>query len=325
LVAYILRRVLISVPVLLVASFIVFLLVTWSGNPLAELKATPGISPATIKVREHELHLDEPVLTRYVRWIGSAAHGDLGESSKFHEPVRDVLARRLAVTFRLVFVATILGVLLAMAIGVYSAVRQYSVFDHLATFFAFVFFSMPVFWLAAVLKDVAIRINTGLHHRIFFTVGEATPNLGAGLLGHWSDQLGHLILPSLTLMLISIAGWSRYQRAAMLDVLHSDYVRTARAKGLSEPRVLWRHALRNALIPVVTIVALDFGAVLGGAVVTEFVFSWKGMGVLFIESLENQDVNVVLGWLLVTATLVVLFNLLADIVYGYLDPRLRRG
>ncbi len=322
---YIVRRVAISIPVLLLASFIVFALVSWSGDPLAELKATPGISPATLKVRERQLHLDEPVVERYYNWIKGASHGDLGESVKLHEPVRTLLWRRLGVTFRLVFVATLLGVLIAVAIGMYAAVKQYSVFDHVSTFLALVFFSMPVFWLAAVLKDLGIRANTALHRRIFFTVGEGTPNLAGGLVSHWSDQFGHLLLPSITLILISIAGWSRYQRAAMLDVLNSDYVRTARAKGLSEGVVLRRHALRNAFIPVITVIALDFGAVLGGAVVTELVFSWKGMGVLLIESLENQDVNVVLGWLLVSAGLVIVFNLLADIAYGYLDPRLRDG
>jgi peptide/nickel transport system permease protein len=235
------------------------------------------------------------------------------------------LRRRLAVTLRLVLVATVIGVLIAIAIGVFSAVRQYSVFDYGSTALAFIFYSMPVFWLAAVLKDIGIRINRSVGHTIFYTFGERTPNLANGLVGTWSDRIGHLILPSLTLILISVAGWSRYQRATMLDVLHTDYVRTARAKGLSESQVLRRHALRNALIPVVTVVALDFSAVLGGAVVTETVFAWHGMGSLLIESLFERDTNVVLGWLLVAAALVILFNLLADIYYGYLDPRIRRG
>jgi peptide/nickel transport system permease protein len=184
---------------------------------------------------------------------------------------------------------------------------------------------MPVFWLASVLKDVGIRINQALDRRLFFTVGERTPNLSADFFGTMSDRIGHLILPSLALILISVAAWSRYQRTTMLEVLDADYVRTARAKGLTNRRVIGRHALRNALIPVVTVVALDFGTVLGGAVITETVFSWKGMGVLLIESLENHDTNVVVGWLLVAAAFIILFNLLADILYGYLDPRIRRA
>jgi peptide/nickel transport system permease protein len=323
--AYIVRRLAISIPILIAASFIVFLLVSTAGDPLSELRSRPGISEATIKARERELNLDKPLLQRYGNWARSAIRGDLGESTEFNEAVRSVLVRRLAVTFRLVVFATFIGVLIAVAVGVFSAVRQYSPFDYGATFFAFVFFSMPVFWLAAVIKDLGIRFNTAVGQRLFFTVGEQTPNVTGGFLSIWSDRIGHLVLPSVTLVLISVAGWSRYQRATMLDVLHTDYVRTARAKGLSEFQTLRRHALRNALVPVVTIVALDFSTILGGAIVTETVFSWKGMGILLIESLENQDVNMVLGWLLITAALVITFNLLADIFYGVLDPRIRRG
>jgi peptide/nickel transport system permease protein len=322
---FILRRLAIAIPILFVASFVVFMLVATSGDPLAGLRAQPGVSAATIKAREHELKLDQPLLQRYGNWVKGAVHGDFGESQHFHESVSSLLRRRLAVTLRLVLVATVIGVLIAIAIGVFSAVRQYSVFDYGSTALAFIFYSMPVFWLAAVLKDVGIRINRAVGHTIFFTFGERTPNLAKGLVGTWSDRIGHLILPSLTLILISVAGWSRYQRATMLEVLHTDYVRAARAKGLSEAQVLRRHALRNALIPVVTVVALDFSAVLGGAIVTETVFAWHGMGSLLIESLFERDTNVILGWLLVASAIVILFNLLADIYYGYLDPRIRRG
>jgi peptide/nickel transport system permease protein len=141
----------------------------------------------------------------------------------------------------------------------------------------------------------------------------------------WSDRLGHLVLPALTLVLIQVAGWSRYQRASMLEVLNADYVRTAKAKGLPPARVITRHAMRNALIPIVTLVAIDFGLLLSGAVITERVFGWAGMGRLLLDSLTRQDINVVQAWLLVSATMVIVFNLLADILYGYLDPRIRRG
>jgi peptide/nickel transport system permease protein len=184
---------------------------------------------------------------------------------------------------------------------------------------------MPVFWLAAVLKDVGVRINRATGTRIFYTIGERTPNLDAGFIGQWTDRFSHMLLPSLTLILISVAGWSRYQRASMLDVLRADYVRTARAKGLSESKVVRNHALRNAMIPLVTVVALDFAAVMSGTIVTETVFAWKGMGTLLIEALNAQDTNVILGWLLITAVIVILFNLAADIYYGYLDPRIRNG
>jgi peptide/nickel transport system permease protein len=321
---FILRRLAISIPILIVASFLVFVLVAAAGDPLAELRANPRISDEVVRVRERELQLDEPIVVRYKSWATGVVRGDLGESYTFNEPVRTLLARRLGVTFRLVFVATVLGVAIAIVVGAAAAVRQYSVFDHASTFFAFVFFSMPVFWLAAVLKDLGIRANDRLGRTVFFTVGEQTPNLDTGFLDVWWDRLGHMILPTVTLILVSVAGWSRYQRATMLDVLGADFVRTARAKGLSGFQVVRRHALRNALIPVVTVVALDFGTILGGAVVTENVFAWKGMGTLLVESLKSYDTNVVAGWLLVTAALVVAFNLVADVLYGYLDPRIRR-
>ena len=322
---YIIRRLATSIPVLLVASVVVFLLVATSGDPLSSLKASPNASPETIRAREIELNLDKPLYQRYAIWAKDAVRGDLGESTKFNEPVSSVIWRRLGVTVRLVLFATVLGVLIAIAIGVFSAIRQYSWFDHSSTAFALIFFSMPVFWLAAVLKDVGVRINRATGTRIFYTIGERTPNLDAGFIGQWTDRFSHMLLPSLTLILISVAGWSRYQRASMLDVLRADYVRTARAKGLSESKVVRNHALRNAMIPLVTVVALDFAAVMSGTIVTETVFAWKGMGTLLIEALNAQDTNVILGWLLITAVIVILFNLAADIYYGYLDPRIRNG
>lgn len=321
---FILRRILISIPVLVVASFVVFVLVASAGDPLAELRSLPGISEETIRVRERELGLDEPLLERYADWVSGVVRGDLGESTSLNEPVDELLWRRLGVTFRLVFAATVVAVVIAVAVGVWSARRTYSVFDHSATMLSFLFFSMPVFWLAAVLKDLGIRFNDLVGRRIFFTVGEETPGLDTGFLGTWADRIGHLLLPSLTLILISVAAWSRYQRATMIEALQADYVRTAHAKGLTEGQVLRRHALRNALLPVVTVVALDFSTILGGAVLTETVFGWKGMGVLLVESLQEQDTDVVLGWLLVTAVLVIIGNLVADILYGVLDPRIRR-
>ncbi len=305
------------------SSFIVFVLVaTAGGDPLADLRLRPGISEGTIELRRKQLHLDEPVLQRYGNWATSAITGDLGKANGGEE-VRPLLFRRLGVTLRLVVFATIIAVILAVFIGSVGAVKQYSKFDYTATFFAFVFFSMPVFWLAAILRDVGIRINASIGRRLFFVVGEQTPGLGGGFLNVQADRLGHVILPSLTLILISMASWSRFQRGSMLEVLHADYIRTARAKGLSGRRVLFRHALRNALIPVVTIVAIDFATILGGAVITETVFGWTGMGRLLVDGLKDSDVNVVQAWLLVAAVLVISFNLVADLLYGYLDPRTR--
>lgn len=323
--AFVLRRLAISVPLIIVASLLVFVLVAASGDPLASLRANPNISEETIELRRRQLNLDKPVIVRYVLWAKGALRGDFGRSSVDNEPVRPKLMRAVGVTLRLLFGAVLLAVLLGVGVGVLAALRQYSRFDYVATFFAFVFFSMPVFWLAAVLKDMGIRINKLIGFNLFFTVGEQTPGLEGGFFDIWSDRLGHLVLPVLTLILIQMAAWSRYQRASMLDVLNADYVRTARAKGLSPSRVVVRHAMRNALIPIVTLVAIDFGLLLSGAVITERVFAWSGMGRLLVDALDRKDTNVVQAWLLVSATMVVVFNLLADILYGYLDPRIRRA
>lgn len=323
--AFTLRRLAVSIPVIIASSFIVFMLVaTAGGDPLADLRLRPGVSEGTIQLRRQQLNLDKPVLERYGIWVKGAVQGDLGRSIS-NEEVRPLLARRLAVTMRLVLLATFISVLLAMTIGSFSAVKQYSKFDYASTSMAFVFFSMPVFWLAAVLRDLGIRFNERVGRRIFFTVKEQSPDVAGGLFAVWGDRIGHLILPTLTLVLIQMASWSRFQRGSMLEVLNADYIRTARAKGISGVRVLFRHALRNALIPVVTVVAIDFGLILGGAVVTEYVFGWSGMGTLLVNALRVKDVNVVQAWLLVTAVLVVAFNLVADLLYGFLDPRTRRG
>ncbi|MGH9164981.1 MAG: ABC transporter permease, partial [Acidimicrobiales bacterium] len=311
--------------VVLAASFVVFVLVaTAAGDPLADLRLRPGVSEATIALRRQQLHLDQPVLTRYAGWISAAVRGDLGRSNG-GEAVGPLVARRLAVTLRLVLMATVVAALVAVAVGTLGALRPYSAFDQGSTVVSLICFSLPVFWLAALLRDVGIRINQAVGHRVFFVVGEQTPNLGGGWVAVWLDRLGHLLLPSLTLVLFQMATWSRFQRASLREVLDADHVRTARAKGLSPSRVLLRHGLRNALLPVVTLVAIDFAAVLGGTVVVETVFGWSGMGRLLVEALKIKDVNVVQGWLLAAAVLVVAFNLLADVLYGGLDPRIRRG
>jgi peptide/nickel transport system permease protein len=321
---FILRRLLISIPVIIVASFIVFSAVAAAGDPLAEIRGRPGISPQTIELRERELNLDKTIPQRYAIWAGDAITGDFG-STVGGRDVREELTRAFQVTFRMIFLAVLLAVVVAVAIGVVSAVRQYSLADYGATFFAFVFFSMPTFWLAGILKDLGIRFNQRAGRRLFFTIGEQTPNLSGDFWTVWSDRLGHLALPTLTLALISMAAWSRFQRAAMLDVLNSDYVRTARAKGLDEGRVIVKHALRNALIPLTTVVAIDFGVLIGGAVITETVFAWRGAGSVLLEGIRRNDVNVVTAWLFAAAAVVVTFNLIADIVYGLLDPRIRNA
>jgi peptide/nickel transport system permease protein len=338
---FVIRRLLVSILVLIASSVLVFTLVANSSDPLGDLLGRrPLPTKATILERRKELHLVQAscqpqtglhcagnsVLTRYRIWATGFLHGDFGKSTARNDSVGHELWKRLVVTLRMVILASLLAIMLAIVVGVVSAVRQYSWVDNTATFFGFLFLSTPVFWLAALLKIYAgIRINNLLGHRWIYTIGEQSSNLSGSLVHRWGDYLGHLVLPTIALTLITYAAWSRYQRAAMLDVLNSDYVRLARAKGVPRGKVMVKHALRNALIPLTTVVAIDFGTLFGGAIVTESVFNWQGMGRFLIDGINNSDVNVVLAWLMVSAVIIVLFNLLADVLYAYLDPRIRFG
>jgi peptide/nickel transport system permease protein len=323
--SYLLRRVAAGVAVLFVASFLMFLLVSLSGNPLAKLQANPQISRATIEAARVQLHLNEPLLQRYWLWLDGFLHDSFGTSTT-GQPVGAQVGARLLVTVRLVVPAVILSVIVGVLVGVVSAVRQYSVVDHVLTGLAYLLYSTPVFVVAILLKDfLAVDVNKAAGHTVLYTIGENTPGT-TGTTNVALDTAAHTVLPVLTLVLITCATWSRYQRAAMLDVLNADYVRLARAKGLSPRRVLYTHALRNALIPVVTVISLDFATILGGAVITEVAFGWEGMGRFLLEGLtgpESPDVYVVQAWLMIAATVVIVFNIIADLLYGLLDPRIR--
>lgn len=323
--AFILRRLGAGLLVLAVGTFFLYILVSLSGNPLANLMANPHISPATINAARIELHLNEPLMQRYWTWLTGVLHGNFGISTT-GQAVGPQIWPRLWVTMQMVIPAVVISVVIGIGLGVISAVRQYSIVDHVSTALAYVFYATPVFVIAILLKDfLAVKVNNAVGHPVLYTIGQNNP----GTTGAWSvfvDALAHDVLPVLTLVLITYAAWSRYQRASMLDVLNADYIRLARAKGLSRRRVLYVHALRNALIPVTTVVALDFAVILGGALITEIVFGWEGMGRFFFEGLTgpvSPDVNVVMSYVTVVAAVVVCFNILADIVYGLLDPRIR--
>jgi peptide/nickel transport system permease protein len=327
-IAFVIRRVLVSIPVLIASSFITFILVKLVGDPLSYLKLrNPPVPHSTIVNESHRLGLDRPWLDQYWHWIeGVVVHGNFGQAIHASDNIRPELFSALGVTARLVILAILISLALAVVTGVYSAVRQYSVTDHTATFFGFLFLSMPVFWFAVLLKEAGIWYNKNVSAQTFYTIGEKSVYLANN--SFWnrtSDYFGHLILPTIVLSLVSYAGWTRFTRASMLEVLNSDYVRLARAKGLKPRQVLTRHALRTALIPLTTVTALDIASLLGGAILTEIVFQWHGMGYLFVTDLNNIDFNSLLAWVLVTATLVILFNLLADILYGVLDPRIRHA
>ena len=317
---YIARRVLYTVPVLLVSSFLSFIFVSLAGNPAAQLRQNPRFSLLTLHHLEHRYHLDKPLVVQYGYWLQSAFTHKLGTSLTTLQPVWPDITRTLGHTTQLIVLSETLALLVGVAIGVYSAVRQYSFFDHLATAFSFLGYAMPTFWLALLLQIVFVDVYLHWHLRIVYTAGLSS-SLGGGT---WSvDRLQHLALPAMTLCIISLALYSRYMRAAMLDVINSDYVRTARGKGLPEWRVIAQHVFRNALIPLTTVAALNVGGLLGGAIVTESVFSLDGIGYYFVTKLANLDLYAVMAYLMVTAVIIIGFNLLADIAYGFLDPRIR--
>ena len=319
---YVVRRLLYSAVVLVAASFLVFTFVTVSGDPLAQLRITPNVSEQSKQNIIDRKHLDDPVVVRYGYWVRDAVTNEFGTTLLGDRPILPDLWRVMKNTLQLVVAAELLAIVVAVLIGVYSAVRQYSAFDYAATTFSFLGLATPVFWLALMLQVLVVQIYETTGHRIFPIANLNSIDPGSGI--HFAlDRAHHLVLPVLVLMVASVASYSRYVRASMLEVLNSDYVRTARAKGAPERRVRMRHAFRNALIPLVTLVALSFGNLLGGAIVTETVFSLDGMGLYFVNALLAHDPYPVMAWLMVTATMIIVFNLLADIAYGLLDPRVR--
>jgi peptide/nickel transport system permease protein len=323
------RRIISSVFVLLASSFLVFALCAASFDPLAKFRQKqPPPTQQSLDALAHTMGLDKPFLQRYWDWLTGVLHGDFGKTIA-GTPVNEQLWTRAGVTSRMIIAAMILAVVLAVIVGVIGAVRQYKPSDYLFTFISYVLIALPTFWFAVLLKEfLAVKINQAFGKQVLYTIGEETPFIrsipGTTTWDVWMDRLGHLVLPTLSLGLLTFAAWSRFQRASMLDVLGSDYMRLARAKGLTYRRTVYKHGLRNALIPLTTVVALGIGTLFGAAVITETVFNWNGMGRYLLENgIGNNDINVVLGWLMVSAVVIVIFNLIADILYAVLDPRIR--
>jgi peptide/nickel transport system permease protein len=320
---FVIRRVLISLPVLLLASIIVFLVIRTSFDPFAGLALNPRVRPGDIARLKHELGLDRPLAVQYWKWLSHFVQGDWGRSLFSNRAVFPEVRKALANTLVLGLIATAFSLLVGVGIGMYSALRQYSWFDTVATGGAFFGLSIPNFWFALLLQlFFGLYLTQWLHltQPIFFTAGLTKPGAqGFDLL----DRARHLALPVLVLAVQEIAVYSRYMRTSMLEVLHSDYLRTARAKGLSERRVIARHAVRNSLIPLTTVASLSIGALAGGLIITEAIFEYPGMGRLFIQAMALGDYLVVLPWLMVAVTFVIAANLVADILYAVLDPRIR--
>jgi peptide/nickel transport system permease protein len=318
--SYVGRRALYSIPVILVASFLMFAFVRATFDPTARLRSSREGAPV-IRAERERLGLNKPLVEQYGSWLGKFVHGDWGTSERTHESVTSQIGRALGNTTQLVFWGVLVSALVAVGIGVYSALRQYSVLDYTFTGLSFIGLALPPFWFGLIaIEFLAVGPRQWFHlsQSPLFFVGLHSGSGGFGL-----DYARHLVLPVLTLTVQIVAGWSRFQRASMLDVMSSDYIRTARAKGVPRRRVVWRHGVRNALIPLVTVMALDIGALFGGLIITEKIFSIDGMGKLFFDSLLNGDATTLTAWLVVTALFIVAFNLVADLAYGWLDPRIR--
>jgi peptide/nickel transport system permease protein len=307
----------------LVATFLAFSLAALTFSPLGQLQARNPPPPVeVIAAKRAELRLDEAIPARFAGWLGGVVHGDFGRTIT-GQPITDQLISRIGVSLRLFALGTVLGIAVGVLVGVASAIRQYRPSDYAATLFSFLVLSTPVFLIGTLLKFGGLRLNEAAGGTVLYFTGEATP----GFQGSWGaallDKLAHLILPTLAIALQQIAYYSRYQRSAMLDVLGSDFLRTAQAKGLTRRKALFKHGLRTALIPMATLFAFGFGLLITGGVLTERIFGWYGMGDWFITGVQQNDTNIVATVTLFVAVLVLLSGWLSDVLYAVLDPRIR--
>jgi peptide/nickel transport system permease protein len=343
---YIVRRLLIAIPVFLGITMLLYVLVsiTPDGGPLAAYLG-PGkhLSPQQFAALRDKFGLDQPLPVRYAKWLAALAHGDLGNSTQTGAPVLQEIQTRLPATILLIGTALLLQELIAIPLGIFSALRRYSLFDHVFTIVNYVLYSLPTFWyglMLILLFGVVIKVpdpdNPGSSRGLLPFSGMVNlresppfgaPDYGAYVAAHPFTALGdlaaHLALPVLVLATVGVAADSRFMRASMLDVITMDYIRTARAKGLPERVVIGRHALRNAILPIITNIGLQLPILLGGAIVTEQIFSWPGMGSFYVQAAGAGDYPVVMAYTSLLAIATILANLLTDLSYAFVDPRIR--
>jgi peptide/nickel transport system permease protein len=313
---YLLRRVLIAVPSLLGISVVLFMVLALApGDPFAELASNPNVPPEVGAALRAKFGLDDPIALRYLHWLGAMLHGDWGFSFVSRIDVNALILQRLPATLLVIGSSQILALLIALPVGVYSAVKPYSIFDQIANLLAFVGFSLPTFFTGLLLILLFSIYLDWLPFVYRADIG------ASGWQWYW-EEFKQAVMPVAVLGLFQGASWTRYVRSAVLEVSRLDYVTTARAKGLPERMVVVRHVVRNALIPVVTLVALQMPALFGGAIVTEQIFRIPGIGSLLISAILANDTPVIMAVTFVFACLVILFNLAADILYGWLDPRI---
>ena len=320
---YIARRLLQAIPLMFFLSVFLFGIVRLTpGGPLAQAERNPNVTAEQLAALRVRLGLDQPLPIQYLKWIKAfVLDGDWGYSIKFRRPVAEMIWERLPATLLLFGIGFFVTLMVAIPVGVYSAIRPYSLFDNIITTFSFAGQSVPVYWLGLLLILIFY-----LTFQNPFGAGPMFPAGGmytVGKEGDLLDLLWHLVLPIVAVSVGWVAWYSRFLRSSMRDVLNEDFIRTARAKGLPFRTVNFRHALRNALLPLVTLMALDLPTIFGGAVFIETIFSWPGMGRLFWDAARGRDYPVLLASVMIQAALILLFNLIADILYGFLDPRIR--
>ena len=334
-IGYLIRRVLGAIPLLLgILTLIFFIIHIAPGDPTARF-VNPNVSPRVIEQMRHNLGLDQPLHVQYVKWLWSFIRGDFGYSFGLQQPIGEILPGILWNTLQLTLVALVMIFVVGMMIGIVQAVRQYSLADNLLSFLALFFYSMPSFWFALMLILLfSLKSNQvfAMHPEwarwfgwLQFPASGMT-SVGHEYLGFWAqigDRIKHLFLPAVALGIGNAAGVARYMRGSMLEVIHQDFIRTARAKGLSERTVIFKHALRNALIPIITLLGLYLPFLLSGAVLVETIFGWPGMGRAIYDAILQRDYPMVMATSFVIAAMVVLGNLLSDVLYAVVDPRIR--
>jgi peptide/nickel transport system permease protein len=317
------RRLLNYMVLLAVASFLTFSLASLTFRPLDSLlQRNPRPSQVVIDAKAHELDLDKPIPQRYAHWVAGAVRGDFGTTIGGH-PVSDELWRRIGISLRLVVIGSVVGTVIGVVIGAWGAIRQYRLSDRVITVLSLLVLSAPTFVIAGMLILGALQVNSLLGIQLFDYIGETSPEAAGGLWNQALDRAQHLVLPTFTLALGAMAGYSRYQRNAMLDVLGQDFIRTARAKGLTRRRALFKHGLRTALIPMATLFAYSVAGLFTGALFVEYIFGWHGIGEWAVQGIANQDTNIIAAITFFTGALILIAGLLSDVIYAALDPRVR--
>lgn len=320
---YLARRLLNYIVLLVLASFLTFWLASVAFKPLENLEQrNPRPPQSAIDAKRIELNLDKPLVVRYVDWAAGAVRGDFGTTIG-GQPVSDELWRRIGISLRLLLIGSVAGTIIGVVAGAWSAIRQYRISDRVITVLSLLVISTPTFVMANLLILSALGVNSVLGVQLFEYTGETSPDAVGGAWNQFVDRLQHLVLPTLTLALGAIAVYSRYQRNAMLDVLGQDFIRTARAKGLTRRQALFKHGLRTALIPMATLFAYGIAGLVTGAVFTEKIFGWHGVGEWVVTGINTQDINITTAITVFAGITILLAGLLSDVIYAALDPRVR--